>query len=207
MSSIRQKWSPITQNTYDDKKYRQHIAIITYLLPLGCSCVGCFREGCCMLGMCTSSTQFLHMHNWLESNMKKHFWNAFEFDITLSPLMSNLFISLGTSVAPSKIVNTYLLFIWILKGKIFAKNLHTVLGEFNCWIVKKRQKLIFFYVKNHSKISDCFEIKNDSLGAHKVIFFDNFNFWRMPNFGRTVEVTKYSSFLWLCWFLAENLAF
>ena len=41
MSSIRQKWSPITQNTYDDKKYRQHIAIITYLLPLGCSCVGC----------------------------------------------------------------------------------------------------------------------------------------------------------------------
>ena len=36
MSSIRQKWSPITQNTYDDKKYRQHIAIITYLLPLGC---------------------------------------------------------------------------------------------------------------------------------------------------------------------------
>lgn len=45
MSSIRQKWSPITQNTYDDKKYRQHIAIITYLLPLGCSCVGC-REGC-----------------------------------------------------------------------------------------------------------------------------------------------------------------
>lgn len=31
MSSIRQKWSPITQNTYDDKKYRQHIAIITYL--------------------------------------------------------------------------------------------------------------------------------------------------------------------------------
>ena len=29
MSSIRQKWSPITQNTYDDKKYRQHIAIIT----------------------------------------------------------------------------------------------------------------------------------------------------------------------------------
>ena len=89
MSSIRQKWSPITQNTYDDKKYRQHIAIITYLLPLGCSCVGC-REGC-LHGMCTSSTQFLHMHYRLESNMKKHFWNAFEFDIALPPLVPNIF--------------------------------------------------------------------------------------------------------------------
>ena len=99
MSSIRQKWSPITQNTYDDKKYRQHIAIITYLLPLGCSCVGCFREGCCMLGMCTSSTQFLHIAKLVGIKYEKAFLKLFWIWYFSSTTSSNIFDCESSDVA------------------------------------------------------------------------------------------------------------